>query len=256
VNEHKPSMQSIHNDVSSNVYNNSEKTNKSNLQFNENDNFTKEDLIQIIKLQGENQKIQTKTQETMNKTIEFMSEQFKQSNNSINNSHVNSHNNINIFLNEECKDAINLVDFIKNIQLKIADLEETGRIGFGQNISKILLSEFQGMDYTKRPIHCSDPKREIFYIKNNDNWEKDNQQHDKMQELIKKLGNRNFQQLSAWIKLHPDCMNTESKYYKQYNNIITNCCISNTNEERLQIRKIIRNLCKELKFEKDEPLHL
>ena len=135
--------------------------------------------------------------------------------NTITNSHnTNSNNssfNLNFFLNEQCKDAVNLVDFVDSLKIGVKDLERTGKLGFVEGISSILLDGLKELDIYKRPIHCTDVKRETVYVKDQDKWEKEDENKTKLKTAIKKVARKNLQQLSKWQEENPECMDTESK---------------------------------------------
>uniref|UniRef100_A0A6C0KRY2 C2H2-type domain-containing protein n=1 Tax=viral metagenome TaxID=1070528 RepID=A0A6C0KRY2_9ZZZZ len=167
-----------------------------------------------------------------------------------NTTHNNSHNktfNLQIFLNEECKDAININDFISSIQLQVKDLEETGQLGYVEGISKVVIDNLNALNVHLRPIHCSDYKREIIYIKDNEEWTKDNENKDKMKNVIKQVANKNIKQIPEWIKLHPDCFDSDSKQNDRYLKIVSNSMSGSTEEEqKSNINKIISKVAKEI----------
>jgi hypothetical protein len=118
--------------------------------------------------------------------------------NNSNNNTMNSNNktfNLQFFLNEQCKDALNISDFVNSIQLQVKDLEETGKLGYVDGISKVVITNLNQLDTNKRPIHCSDLKREVLYIKDNNEWIKDNENKDKMKNAIKHVANKNIKQI-------------------------------------------------------------
>ena len=108
-------------------------------------------------------------------------------------------------VNEQCKDAINITDFVNSIQLQLEVLEETGRLGYVDGISRVVIKNLDDMNTHKRPIHCSDSKREILYIKDNDQWIKENDNKDTMLKMIKQVANKNMKKIPEWVKAHPDC---------------------------------------------------
>ena len=155
--------------------------------------------------------------------------------------------NINVFLNEQCKDALNMTEFIQSIKLQLYDLENTGRIGFVEGISKIFIRELQELDIHKRPVHCSDLKREILYIKYDNQWTKENDTRDNIILAIKQLAYKNFKQITKWIECNPDCRNPESKKNDQYNKMLCNIVSGGTPEENNKnYSKIIKNVTKEV----------
>jgi hypothetical protein len=123
----------------------------------------------------------------------------------------NSHNktfNLQFFLNEQCKDAMNIMDFVNSMTLEFADLEDVGKLGYVEGISNIIIRKLNEMDVYKRPIHCSDGKREIMYVKDDDIWEKENSTYDRLRKAIKYITKKNGDMMIPWSKEHPACMNT------------------------------------------------
>ena len=155
---------------------------------------------------------------------------------------VNSHNtnnvNINVFLNEQCKDALNIMDFVKSLQLQLQDLENTGKLGFVEGTSKIFINGLKELEITKRPIHCSNIQTETLYVKDNDTWEKDNDNKDKMKMAIDEVSRANLRQLPKWITQDKSFLEDE-EYMKVISNIMTEL------DEKGDKDKIINNIAKE-----------
>ncbi len=129
-----------------------------------------------------------------------------------NNSHNNSYNktfNMQFFLNETCKDAMNIMDFVNSMTLEFSDLEDVGKLGYVEGISNIIIRKLNALDIHKRPIHCSDAKREIMYVKDENVWEKENSTYDKLRKAIKHITCKNSSLLVPWSKEHPQCMNNQ-----------------------------------------------
>ena len=170
------------------------------------------------------------------------------------NSHNNNNNktfNLQVFLNETCKDAINLSDFINQLHVSISDLEETGTIGYAEGISRLFLNNLKEIDYTLRPIHCSDSKRETLYIKDDDQWTKDDEQKTHLTKAIKQVANKNMKQIREWQKLHPEYNDPDSKQNDKYMKIVLNSMSGSTKEESdKNYEKIARNIVKEVVIEK------
>jgi hypothetical protein len=125
---------------------------------------------------------------------------------------INSHNktfNLQFFLNEQCKDAMNLVDFVNSMTLEFSDLEEVGKLGYVEGISNIIIRNLNALDIYKRPIHCSDGKREIMFVKQDDVWEKENNTYDKLRRAIKQVTYKNSSLLVPWSEKYPNCMNNQ-----------------------------------------------
>jgi hypothetical protein len=129
-----------------------------------------------------------------------------------NNTNNNSHNktfNMQIFLNEKCKDAMNLGDFISSMTLELSDLEEVGKLGYVEGISNIIIRKLNALDIYNRPIHCSDGKREIMFVKDDNIWEKENSTYDKLRKAIKSVTYKNSALLMPWSEKYPNCLNNQ-----------------------------------------------
>lgn len=175
--------------------------------------------------------------------------------NNINNSHnTNSNNktfNLNFFLNETCKNAMNISEFVSSIKVTLEDLEYTGRQGYIQGISNIILNNLQKLEQHERPLHCNDLKREILYIKDNNKWEKETEQKPILTKAIKTIANENIKQIKHWRDKYPDCTDSESKKNNMYLKIVSNSMNGLTIEESCRnIDKIISNVAKEVIIDK------
>jgi hypothetical protein len=173
-------------------------------------------------------------------------------NNNTNNSHNTTNNidaktfNLNFFLNETCKDAMNISEFVSSIKVNIQDLENTGKQGYIQGISNIILKNLNELEQSFRPIHCSDSKREVFYIKENDEWQKEYEEKPLLTKAIKVIANENIKQIKHWVNKHPDCRDPDSKKNNAYLKIVSNSMNGLTEEEgNKNINKIISNIAKE-----------
>ena len=167
-----------------------------------------------------------------------------------NNTNINSHNktfNLQFFLNEQCKDAMNINDFIKSIKIDITDLERLGKEGYVEGFSRIILERLKEMDIYKRPLHCSDAKRETMYIKENDVWNKDESpNNEKMIEFIKAVEQRNYTSLLAYADEYPEVYKQESKRNVPYLHMALQ---SNGTAEK--INKVMKRIIKEVVINKD-----
>jgi hypothetical protein len=168
--------------------------------------------------------------------------------------HTNSHNktfNLQFFLNETCKDAMNISDFVSSIKPKLADLENTGRVGYVEGISDIILKNLNKLEEHFRPLHCSDSKREVIYIKDNDEWTKENNNNPILTKAIKIIANKNIKNICEWRQEYPDCTNSNSKNNDLYLKIVSNSmCGSTKDETDKNINKIITNIAKETTIDK------
>jgi hypothetical protein len=164
--------------------------------------------------------------------------------------HTNSHNktfNLNVFLNETCKDALNLTDFVDSLKLQLSDLEKVGELGFVNGISDIIIKNLKALDVTERPVHCTDSKRETLYIKDENKWEKENEGKNKIKKAIKRVANKNIKLLNDFKAKYPDCIYSESKKSDQYNKIIIEAFeLDNLDKQE----KIIKKIAKEVTIEK------
>jgi hypothetical protein len=170
------------------------------------------------------------------------------------NNTINSNNkfSINVFLNETCKDALNLTDFVNQINLSISDLEETGKLGYAEGISQVFINNLNGIDYTKRPIHCSDSKREILYIKDDDQWVKESDSKDKLTNAIKIVANKNIKQIPKWQKANPKYNDPQSKQNDKYMKMLCEVMSGSSKEEQQRnYNKIIKNITKEVVIDKN-----
>jgi hypothetical protein len=155
--------------------------------------------------------------------------------------------NLNVFLNETCKDAFNITDFVSSIKFNIEDLEHTGRQGYIQGITNIILKNLNNVEQHMRPLHCSDFKREILYIKNNNKWTKETETKPILTKAIKTIANENIKQIKNWRDKHPDCTDSESKKNNLWLKIVSNSMNGTTEEEgNKNINKIINNVAKEV----------
>jgi len=167
--------------------------------------------------------------------------------NNILNSTINSNNktfNLNVFLNETCKDAMNIMDFVDSLKLQLSDLENVGKMGFIEGISNIIVKNLNQLEVHKRPVHCSDSKREVMYIKDEDKWEKENEEKKKLRKVIKKIADKNARLIPEFKKEHPDCTTSMSKYSDQYNKLIVESMGGAGDNDQEKEDKIIKNIAK------------
>jgi len=171
--------------------------------------------------------------------------------NSNNNNCNNKTFNLQVYLNETCKDAINLTDFVDSIKVQIKDLEKVGEKGYAEGISDIFINNLQQLNTHSRPIHCSDSKRETLYIKDKNHWTKDDEHKTNLTKAIKQVANKNIKQISEWQKLHPKYKDPDSKQNDKYMQIVLNSMSGSTNEEATKnYEKIIKNVIKETIIDK------
>ena len=169
-----------------------------------------------------------------------------------NNTTTNSHNkafNLNFFLNETCKDAMNIMDFVESIKLQVSDLESVGELGYVEGISNIIVKNLNALDVTQRPVHCTDKKRETIYIKDDNKWEKD-EERNKMHKMIKKVADKNARLLPKFTEKYPDYKNYHSKNSDKYSKIIVEAMGGSGDNDYEKEEKIIKNIAKNILVEK------
>ena len=173
----------------------------------------------------------------------------KNSNNNINSNNINSNNksfNLNLFLNETCKNAMNIMDFANSIQLNLTDLEQVGELGYVEGISKIIIDNLKLLDVTERPVHCSDLKRDVLYIKDNDKWEKENDNRTNIKKIINCVTNKNISLIPEWKQKYPECNNSNSSKSTKINKMIMEVMETDFTKNE----KIIKNIAKEVTINK------
>ena len=176
-------------------------------------------------------------------------------NNSItnNNNNINSHNktfNLQFFLNETCKDAMNIMDFVDSIKLQLCDLESVGKLGYIEGISNIIVKNLNLLDETKRPVHCADSKREVMYVKDDNKWEKENADKSKLRNAIKCVSRKNSKLLKDFRSQHPDCDKSDSKYSTKYDKLTLEAFGGKGDDYEGKENKIIKNIAKNVVIDK------
>jgi len=205
----------------------------------------------IYELIKQNKELQVFLMEQNNKIMELTKNQTTiiNQNNTTNN---NNQFNLNFFLNEQCKNALNIQDFLDNIQLNVADIEATGRLGYVNGISRILINKLKELDVYTRPLHCTDYKRETIYIKDKDIWEKEPNEKPKLKQIVKIVAKKNLRQLPAWQEENPDFKDVATAKNDEFVKISLSCLGSSTPEDdEKDTNKILRNVLKEVIVEKN-----
>ena len=167
------------------------------------------------------------------------------------NTTTNSHNktfNLNVFLNEDCKDAMNVTDFVDSFQMQLSDLEQVGELGYVEGMSKIIMAKLNALDVYKRPIHCTDVKRDTLHIKDGDKWEKD-KGNKKLRQAIKRISKKNSDLLLDWKDEHPGSQHADNRYNNQYLRLIIQSMGGSGGMEENEM-KIIKNIAKSVVIEK------
>jgi hypothetical protein len=219
----------------------------------ENDNLDYKEMFVVMMKQ--NQDLQQTILDQQRKS----DEQHKEYTNTINtilpkignNNTTNNQYNVQLFLNEHCKDALNITDFIHSLKLNINDLMEMGKIGYVNGMSRIFVNALQNMDIRERPIHCTDIKREIVYIKDDNKWEKDEENKEKLKKTIRNVETKNLRMIPKWQEENPDSSNIESKKCDEFMELSINALGASTDEEKIKNEKrIMKNILKEVILEK------
>ena len=226
-------------------------------------------IFNFVKQMSENNELLLKSQinETNKQNQEFQQQMFQQmmdfmkqqcTTTNINNGNIqnNNHNhfNLQIYLNETCKNAMNVDEFIEYLQPTLQELEDTARLGYVEGITRIILRGLKDLEENERPFHCSDLKRETMFVKNNnDIWEKETDEKLQLLKVVKAISRKNFCNVNAWQKKHPTWRNHDSKHNDQYNQILVNSTSGSTEEQqKANYEKVIKNIVKESVINKNK----
>ena len=206
----------------------------------------------IIEQQSENKQFKELISE-QNKTIIELSKKdngntYNNNNNTINN---NQKFNLNFFLNTTCKDAMNMSEFIENMEINFKDIENIGKNGYVNGMTEMILSRIKELDVTKRPLHCTDLKRETMYIKDNDEWSKDTPENSKLRKTIGYVAKRNYATIPLWRETYPECQNWNDPKYEFCVDMMRNI-LGDIGEKQTRLdNKVIKNLSKHITVEKN-----
>jgi hypothetical protein len=205
----------------------------------------------IMELVKSNTDLQKQTLEMQQQMLDVC----KNSNTIINNTNNNHSNNktfnMQVFLNEKCKDAMNLTDFVNSMTLDFSDLEELGELGYVEGISRQMVRKLNEMDIYKRPIHCSDLKRETVYVRDNNVWEKETELYQKLRMAIKYITKKNGDLMIPWRNAHPQCMNLQHPLNDKYLGIM-NQAMGGKGEFAESESKIIKKISKCVMIDKKD----
>jgi hypothetical protein len=219
-----------------------------NSDTNDNDTTDKDIIFQLLK---QNEDFKMLVIEQNNALLDiYKNASIPQNITNINNIN-NKTFNLNVFLNEKCKDAMNIMDFVDSLKIQLSDLETVGKLGFIEGISNIIVKNLKALDIHKRPVHCSDPKRETIYVKDNNKWEKDNNDKNKLRKVIKYIAHKNSKMLPEFKEKYPDCVYSNSKKSDQYNKLIIEAMGGKGDNDYEKEDKIIKNIAKEIIINKN-----
>ena len=213
-------------------------------------------ILEVVKQNQEFKELmveQNKTFIDQNNELQNQIIELCKNNNNITNNNVNSHNktfNLQVFLNEDCKDAMNVTQFIDSFDLQLADFENVGRLGFVNGISDIIIKKLKALDISERPIHCTDQKRHVLYAKVIDKWEKEGDDNKILRKIIKCVAFKNSKNIQLFRDKYPDCMNWDSKHADRYQILRIESLGGLGNEDVDNENKIIRKIAREITVDK------
>jgi hypothetical protein len=222
--------------------------------------FDKEFVMMVLKQNSEilkvnqevvkeNHELKTMMVDTQNQIMEVLKTGTHHTTNN-----TNSHNktfNLQFFLNETCKNAMNIMDFVDSLKLQLVDLERMGEIGFVNGMSNIIIKNLQSMDVTERPVHCTDQKREVIYVKDADKWDKEDDAKPKLRKAIKHIAHKNAKLIGEFKAKHPDYCKSASKISNQYNTMVIEAMGGIGSNDLCNENKIIKRISKEIMVEKE-----
>jgi len=192
---------------------------------------------------------QRKRDEEHKKEIEKLSEQISKMSTVTNNKTTNNNNkfNLNFFLNTQCKDAMSIQSFMENLKLGCKELEHMGDVGYLNGMIDIFNSTIGNMDVYKRPLHCTDLKREVLYFKHGNDWEKDSEDKKHLKKLIKNVESKNYDNLQEWQKDHPGSLQCDSRDSEHYMKIATEALGgADSNKDSIYLTKIMKHIVREV----------
>ena len=207
--------------------------------------ITPELVIEIIK---HNQELQKQNNELQKQMLEVIKNGTNNTN--INNNSNNKTFNLQFFLNETCKDAMNIMDFVDSIKIQLCDIESIGELGFVNGMSKLIIKHLNALDENMRPVHCNDPKRDSLYVKDANVWEKEDFDNKKIKKAIKYISHKNICAIPEWKAKYPDCIYSDSKKSNQYNHIVIEAMGGPGDNDAEKADKIVKKIAKEVIIDK------
>ena len=219
---------------------------------NDNNSNKNNEIVNLTNLICELVKTNTDIQKSV---IELCKNGTNNNNNNINTNIINSNDktfNLQVFLNETCKDAMNIMDFVESVKLQVSDLENVGKVGYIEGISNIIIKNLQALDVNKRPVHCTDQKREVMYVKDENIWEKEDENNKKLRKAIRMIAHKNICMFKEYREKYPDCEEYDSKKNDQYNKIVYESMGGKGDNDFDKDTKIIKKIAKEVGIDKDK----
>jgi hypothetical protein len=246
-----PMNEIIHKNTNNNLEKNNENNDNKSINFTAEHHEMKMMMMTMMTLVTNNQAqilemMKASQVTTTNPSATGIASNITGDHNAVNNN--NNTFNMNLFLNEKCKDAMNMKDFVNSIQLNMTDMENVGRLGYVEGMSNILIDNLQKTDVYKRPVHCSDIKRETLYVKDNNLWERDGPNHAKMTNAVLAVEQKNVVLVNEWAKANPRCMNSNTRENEKYFKLSK---AATDGEKDGNIDKVIRKVAKKVAIEKD-----
>jgi len=206
-------------------------------------------IIDLIKQNSDFKELileQTKTIQEQNKSLLELASKSSTTNNNCINTNNNQKFNLNFFLNTTCKDAMNMSEFLENLDINFQDIENIGKNGYVNGMTDMILSRIRDLDVTKRPLHCTDLKRETMYIKDNDEWSKDTPENSKLRQMITIVSKQNCGQISKWREQYPECLNGDHPKYGFCLDMMKNILGDVGNDLIRLDNKVIKNIAKQI----------
>ena len=205
----------------------------------------------LIEQQHENQKQQTENQKLQTQLIEAVKLNGSTTNNTIHNTTNNNQKfNLNFFLNTTCKDAMNMSEFIENMEVNFKDIENIGKNGYVSGMTDMIVSRIKELDITKRPMHCTDLKRETMYIKDNNEWTKDTPENTKLHQMIDYMAKQNYAKMPLWRQRNPECLDSDHPKYDFCIKMMRNM-LGDVGAEQVRLdNKVIKNLSRHIFVDK------
>lgn len=210
------------------------------------------DSAAILNIIKQNQEFKDLLLEQHSKIVELSNQvNVVNNNNTTNNMNQHNHFNLNFFLNETCKDAMNITEFIENINIQMKELENVGTNGYVNGITDIILNRIKNLDVSKRPLHCTDIKRETMYIRDDNEWNKDNDEKTKLKHVIGQVAKENIRKIPEWREENPECKNSKHEQYDFCIQMMRNSLGDLDEQQERMDEKIIKNIAKLVVVEKN-----
>jgi hypothetical protein len=215
-------------------------------------NISPELILNVIQ---QNQEFKDLLMEQNNKNLELQKQMLEVIKNGTNNTNITNSNNktfnLQVFLNETCKDAMNIMDFVDSIKIQLSDIESIGELGYVNGMSKLIIKHLNALEENMRPVHCSDPKRDSLYVKDKNVWEKEDPENKKIKKAIKYISNKNICALPEWKAKYPDCIYSDSNKSDQYNHIILEAMGGSGDNDAEKADKIVKKIAKVVTIDKN-----